>query len=63
MFHVLLIILDQFLLANGGHLHLYNPTGHTVAAGSRGDISTQMWEIRLQDYTLTQANTDIYSDS
>ena len=26
MFHVLLIILDQFLLANGGHLHLYNPT-------------------------------------
>ena len=30
MFHVLLIILDQFLLANGGHLHLYNPTVHYV---------------------------------
>ena len=28
MFHVLLIILDQFLLANGGHLHLYNPNEH-----------------------------------
>ena len=28
MFHVLLIILYQFLLANGGHLHLYNPSAH-----------------------------------
>ena len=27
MLHVLLIILDQFLLANGGHRHLYNSTG------------------------------------
>ena len=30
MLHVLLIILDRFLLANGGHLHLYNPTAHVV---------------------------------
>ena len=29
MFHVLLIILYRFLLANGGHLHLYNPTAQT----------------------------------
>ena len=26
MFHVLRNILDRYLLANGGHLHLYNPT-------------------------------------
>ena len=28
MFHVVLIIPDRNLLANGGHLHLYNPTVH-----------------------------------
>ena len=29
MFHVPRIILDRNLLANEGHLHLYNPNGET----------------------------------
>ena len=30
MFHVIPIILDRNLLANGGHLHLYNPNVHVA---------------------------------
>ena len=32
MFHVLLIILDQFLLENGGHLQKYTSTGQGCAS-------------------------------
>ena len=33
MFHVLLIILDRNLLANEGHLHLYNPNEQGLRHG------------------------------
>ena len=51
MFHVLLIILDRNLLANGGHLHLYNPNGHVdrnVGALNKEEAPLSLYRPLLQ---------------